>query len=331
MDLSIIIPVYNGEAYIGECVKKCLFSKNKDYEVIIIDDGSQDRTGLICSALTENSNVKYFYQENSGVSVARNNGLKHAVGKYVMFCDSDDTVQIETVLSGLEWALENDLDIVQFSFLEKTSKKHILHQYKGNIITKSNEEHDISRNYVWAKLMKKQIIDAHLLMFDQKMKIAEDYVFILSYLMYVNKAGTISEIGYHYNNLGSGVSNKYISDLEYCNDRLIDVIEQYNLSENVRLVNRNDKTTRGTLNAYAGIREIHNLYKTECPFSRVERCKEISYIISKRFAIKSLKDCYRELSGVANKMTMVALMLPFVWMSDLLLVSYNRVKQKVRR
>ena len=89
--VSIIIPVYNGENAISISLDSILSQTLKDYEVIIIDDGSNDKTNDIVSSYTNSDNrFRYFYQENQGVSGARNNGIKKSNGDYICFLDSDD-------------------------------------------------------------------------------------------------------------------------------------------------------------------------------------------------------------------------------------------------
>lgn len=89
--ITIIIPVYNGEKYIEETIFNIINNYNNSLEIVIVDDGSSDRSGEICRHLSEkHKNIKYIYQDNCGVGKARNNGLLKSTGKYVMFLDQDD-------------------------------------------------------------------------------------------------------------------------------------------------------------------------------------------------------------------------------------------------
>lgn len=88
---SIVIPVYNAEKYIGECVKSVLSQSITDFELILVDDGSTDKSGMLCDNLAlQDNRVKVIHQPNSGHISARMNGVKQAVGEYVLFIDSDD-------------------------------------------------------------------------------------------------------------------------------------------------------------------------------------------------------------------------------------------------
>ena len=87
--ISVIVPIYKVEQYLSRCVSSILSQTFADFELLLIDDGSPDRCGEICDEwASKDYRVRVFHQENSGVSVARNRGLDHATGKYVVFCRS---------------------------------------------------------------------------------------------------------------------------------------------------------------------------------------------------------------------------------------------------
>lgn len=104
--LSVIVPAYNVEPYLEECVNSILSNTFQDYELLLIDDGSTDETGTICDALAERSNkIKVFHTENRGLCAARNLGLDNASGTYISFVDSDDVISphmLETLVSGMK-------------------------------------------------------------------------------------------------------------------------------------------------------------------------------------------------------------------------------------
>lgn len=110
---SIIIPVYDSEKYLNRCIDSVLSQTKDDFELILIDDGSKDKSADICKAYEQkDKRVKYVRQENTGVSAARNKGVSIASGEYIGFIDSDDEIcpdMYETLLSGIE---KNCADIV---------------------------------------------------------------------------------------------------------------------------------------------------------------------------------------------------------------------------
>lgn len=92
--ISIIVPVYNVEKYLEECVESVLSQTFTDYELLLIDDGSTDSSGIICDGYaTQDSRIRVFHKSNGGVSSARNLGLDNALGEWVCFIDSDDEIR----------------------------------------------------------------------------------------------------------------------------------------------------------------------------------------------------------------------------------------------
>ena len=93
-EFSIIVPVYNVENYLKRCLDSIKAQTYADYEAILIDDGSLDASGSICDAYVEQDNrFKVIHKENGGLAAARNTGLGAAVGKYIVFLDSDDDLE----------------------------------------------------------------------------------------------------------------------------------------------------------------------------------------------------------------------------------------------
>ena len=92
--ISIIVPVYNVEKYLDNCLKSILNQSFKDFEVILVNDGSKDKSGEICNIYSQkDSRIKVFNMENSGAGKARNKGLDLAQGKYIFFVDADDWLE----------------------------------------------------------------------------------------------------------------------------------------------------------------------------------------------------------------------------------------------
>ena len=91
MRLSIIVPVYNVESYLSECIESVLNQIYPNYEMILIDDGSTDGSGVLCDELAaKDARIRVIHQENGGLSAARNTGIRNSTGDYILFLDSDD-------------------------------------------------------------------------------------------------------------------------------------------------------------------------------------------------------------------------------------------------
>ncbi|MDN3489401.1 glycosyltransferase family 2 protein [Pseudoalteromonas sp. APC 3694] len=116
MSLSIVIPIYNVEKYLEECVNSVLKLSGIDHELILIDDGSTDNSlKIINENYSKYEHVKIYSQKNSGLSSARNMGTKLATKKYIMYLDSDDVINNDNLNKNLKLALSKDLDILLFS------------------------------------------------------------------------------------------------------------------------------------------------------------------------------------------------------------------------
>ena len=111
--VSIIVPVYNAEKHISDCLDSLLSQVFKDFEIILVDDGSKDCSGEICDRYAgKDSRVTVIHKENAGVSSARNKGIEQARGKYLVFVDSDDTVQPEYIGTLYKEITREDEDLV---------------------------------------------------------------------------------------------------------------------------------------------------------------------------------------------------------------------------
>ena len=128
MRLSIIIPAYNAGKYIRECLDSVIGQDlpKEEYEIIVINDGSSDETGAIVEQIAAGQgNIRLFDQENQGPSVARNYGMKLAKGEYLMFVDSDDTIERNCIRRLTDRCISDDLDMLQFSAVNVIGNEHV--------------------------------------------------------------------------------------------------------------------------------------------------------------------------------------------------------------
>ena len=117
MEFSIIVPVYNVEKYLKECVESLLSQTFKDFELILVDDGATDNSGAICDEFAQKDvRVKVIHKENGGLSDARNTGLCSAQGKYVIFIDSDDYISTTDFLEKIYQKTQKGTDIICYKF-----------------------------------------------------------------------------------------------------------------------------------------------------------------------------------------------------------------------
>lgn len=118
--ISVIIPVYNVEQYLGKCVDSVICQTYRRLEILIIDDGSTDGCGRICDEYAEkDERIKVFHTENRGLSAARNLGLDEATGEYISFIDSDDWFELKAIETAVDAVIESKADIACFRFVRE--------------------------------------------------------------------------------------------------------------------------------------------------------------------------------------------------------------------
>lgn len=168
--ISVIIPIYNVEKYLICCLESLTFQTFTDWEAICINDGSLDNSAKILEKYAkQDRRFKIITQENQGLSMARNNGLKHACGTYIYFLDSDDRLHPQCLEIAYDTAEKNNAALVCFEF-EKTNsdqppaKKIDIHHICGKVVANplfylgKKKPYRVSYN-VWSKLYKKELID----------------------------------------------------------------------------------------------------------------------------------------------------------------------------
>lgn len=218
--ISIIIPVYNVEAYLIECLKSISAQTFTDWECLLIDDGSPDNSGAICDKYAaKDERFKVFHKPNGGVSSARNLGLDNASGGWVTFIDADDFIT-PTFIEGLLAPISQgeQLDFVHGGCTNWVAGKEaeLNHSYSSYIGEDPIKLINNIVGYIVTKLFRLDIIKNKLLKFDEKIKFAEDMAFTLDYILAVKRYAFVSETGYYYrrDNLTSATNKRKISYLE---------------------------------------------------------------------------------------------------------------------
>lgn len=204
--ISVIVPVYNAEPYLRRCIGCILSQTFADFELLLIDDGSKDRSGAICEEYADrDSRVRVFHKPNGGVSSARNSGLDHALGEWITFCDADDWVYPEWLENFLPAFEGYDLGVQGFSVSYplggNTVKRlqNIGFNYQGTIRDGLIllYEYDCV-GYLWVKIFKRTLITQHDIRFIEDFALREDEDFLLSYASVADKIICKNAIGYHY-------------------------------------------------------------------------------------------------------------------------------------
>lgn len=220
--ITIIVPIYKVERYLSKCIDSILAQTYTDFELLLIDDGSPDKSGAICDEYAiRDTRVRVFHKSNGGPSSARNYGLEQANGKWIAFIDSDDTIE-PNYLSNFNQTDNIDVQLYAqgYKIIGTDSKIHYRRlPNKGNISKEDTfkylEESDISNSPVF-KLYSIEVIKQNNLKFDEKTSYGEDHLFTLEYFKYIKRGSLSSECGYNYIRREISLTNRNVPINELC-------------------------------------------------------------------------------------------------------------------
>lgn len=235
--VSIIVPVYNAEKTIQRCVESILGQDFQDFELLLIDDGSQDASGALCDAFAQrDARVRVLHKENGGVSAARNLGLSQAQGVYLQFLDSDDWITADATTMLVRTAREYQCDLVISDFYRVVGDWV---SHKGDIqedTVLSREEYaahmmerpaDFYYGVLWNKLYRREIVERHHLRMNPEISWCEDFMFNLEYIRYAERFYALQVPIYYYVKTKGSLASQYLSIPKTIRMKLM-VFEYYN-------------------------------------------------------------------------------------------------------
>lgn len=241
IDISFIVAVYNVKLYLRECLTSLIGLKENRYEIIIVDDGSTDGSSEICDEFQKmDLRIKVIHQENQGVSVARNTGIKESVGKWIFFVDGDDYVLAENIENHILPELDEKYDIIYFAYKQIIGEKLFSRNFSQNMkdkLTKNplkipelkyatlNPDYKAIRDYKgiyflsspWGKVYRRQFLIDNNILFVEGIIRSQDLLFNMEASKYVTKVLFLPYEGYVYRRNTLSISNKYTADMaEHC-------------------------------------------------------------------------------------------------------------------
>lgn len=249
--ISVIVPIYKVEKYLSRCIESLMQQSFKDFELLLINDGSPDNSGAISDEWAElDARIRVFHQENAGLSAARNKGLANAKGRYAVFVDSDDYVDSE-YLAHLIHLLPDD--IAGLGFMIQGYKRC---SEDGNILKSLNfDSHVYSSAEIpslfagtefynmfsaCAKLFDCHFLDQHNLRFDTTIRFSEDVLFILTCMLHCDYISVGNKADYNYISY-EGTMSKLVTPFvsEYktfssCKNVIQKIVEKRKLSSTER-------------------------------------------------------------------------------------------------
>lgn len=227
--ISIIVPVYKAEACLKKCVDSALSQSYADVEVILVDDGSPDRSGEMCDSFAAGDpRVQVLHQANSGVSAARNSGIATASGEYILFLDSDDYLEADACKKLIGALMKCGADIAacgSYSVSQNGTKipvpfflpagsydrRDIMEEIVRPMVVDRTSERALD-GFIWRYLFSRSIIISNGISFEGAY--LEDEIFLLEYLCCASSLTVIQEYLYNYYNNPESATKRYMRNFE---------------------------------------------------------------------------------------------------------------------
>lgn len=196
--LSVIIPVYNTGQFLPACLDSLLSQSFQDFEVLLVDDGSSDGSGVICDEYAQKDNrVKVYHKDNGGVSSARNLGLDNLCGEWVYFVDSDDEI-IPGGLQTMVDCISDDVDVVLAGYERYDEQGNLAYSIDERVVTLLSKQESVETlyekhgkyydflTYGWIRLLRNSIIQKFHVRFNTELANKEDTLFLMQYILRSN-------------------------------------------------------------------------------------------------------------------------------------------------
>lgn len=224
--ISIIIPIWNAEQYLLQCLDSLRLQTYKNLEILLIDDGSTDQSLVICQKQQQaDPRMMVLHQKNAGASTARNYGLSLAKGEFISFLDADDWIDCDYVERLYDAMLQNKADCAicgyQLEYPQYSQKRVINKQ----ILTQEEAIEQMLfptryQGFLWNKIFSKTIISEHHLLFNEQIAYYEDMLFCAQYFSFCKKVICISYTGYHYRQHQNSAIYRSFSTEKFITNRL---------------------------------------------------------------------------------------------------------------
>ena len=305
MKISVIVPIFNAEKNLEKCIDSLVNQTYSDLEIILIDDGSLDRSGKMCECYASKyaDKIKIIHQNNEGVSAARNKGIENATGDLIGFVDSDDYVDTDMFqkLSEKMYASEF-VDMVMCGFRENGKRENKV--FENGILNATEALKYIVckgcfKGYVWNKLFKKDVLARYKIRFSNKLHMCEDLVFCVEYLECARQVNLASEILYNYENRVESISGRKF------NVKRLSVLEAYDFLISVECIKRNEKILNEMQNRQ--IKHGLSLWNTIYRNKKIKNRRNYLKLIKRRIKMSSFKYVYEREYDIKSRLLFVVL------------------------
>ena len=293
--VSVIMPVYNCERFLTEAIESVISQSYQNWELLIVDDGSKDKSvPIIESYVEKDSRIRLYKNESGehGPGIARNYGMEHISGKYTYFIDSDDWIEKDLLQDTVTLAEKMNADIVPFGFVIEDNGKQIKKPLKpcGNFEFQDFKSiaNEIVRG-TWSECH--ELIRSDLLqnVRHNKYKTCEDICFQMDLLCNVRKVCGIDKEYYHYRVVQGSISHRDKWDDEFLETAITVWEKERKFLEYCGLAENSQIMKNAAVERYTGC--LYWLCKGKCPLSLSEKYKQIKYI-GDNMEIKKYKNKY---------------------------------------
>lgn len=303
--ISIIIPVFNCEKYISFCLDSILKQTSRNYEIIIINDGSNDSTYDVIKPYLDKYNfIKIINQVNLGVSIARNKGISLAKGEWIVFVDGDDLLH-KNFCEIINNISDKNLDILFFDVIKICNHnfnednldynlEYTIYTFNEKIkliknvlgFTKGNIEIDNLKN-VWAKGYRRELLINNNICFPEGVKNGEDMIFNIRCLDHFKKAKYIKFPLYYYYHNNESVTNRYKPDIDEITNKFYDELDKV-------LINKHEYSYEYNMNIINNyfLEMNHYLFHKDNKLRRYDRFEEFKNRTKRNFYL----DCFKNVN-----------------------------------
>ncbi|MCQ2323626.1 MAG: glycosyltransferase [Paludibacteraceae bacterium] len=314
--LTVIIPAYNVADYVVKCVHSVMAQTYTNLEILLVDDGSTDQTGVLCDQLAqEDARIQVFHTENHGLSAARNEGLDHAHGVLVGFVDSDDWIESDMYEFLYQQLVKYDADVsVCAHYIDKGNKIRCKRQVNHPIVCDKDKTMDmlmtdkILHNYAWDKLYKLSLFEG--LRYPEKV-LYEDIAFTYKIFNRCSKVVIYALPKYHYTvRPGSIVSARYTVQRNYsyfcAEEQLMTFMVENGYQDGARhLVRRGIHTLKRLILSNATDEMLQDILKRLQPYHYIG-IRQIGVANTwRRYMMENHLDCYKKLYKWSKRMLRV--------------------------
>lgn len=297
--VSIIVPVFNAEKYLSECIESILLQSYENIEVLLVNDGSQDKSGKICEEYAvKDSRIKTLHQDNMGPSAARNKGIHHSKGMFLQFADADDQLEPSMVEKLVNHKSKADLVLCGYKAVNDTEKKRIVEE-----VSPSRQGYYLMEEFMkfFSELFKKNLINSpcnklydanivknHMIKFDTDIRQGEDLLFNIKYLQFCSEINIINNSLYLYikTNNSTSLTKKY--KVHYFDNRLKILNELSKLVTKYQNIVPENKELIYEVSTDYLVLSLSNIYNYDSRRSWKKKKKEINNIINSNWVQKNI-------------------------------------------